>query len=208
MGVTAAEDEAIAAAKNAADKRDITRNFHARWYLMTRDVEQMAALFSKMYIRRIAAADRKLLKRLHAIRASERKIWRQLGATVPRAIHLAGFLRVNPEVEKSKLIAAFDDNLDEFADNLEEMLATRDLAIEFLLNDRGRSRIERRLVIEPFLEMLQKHEITPSKKFPRTGMLKALYLVLGIKNPPSDIMVRQIVSDLKKKARRQKRTER
>jgi hypothetical protein len=205
MGVTAAEDAAIAAATDPAEKKRLAGLAFLFQHSLTHDLEQIASSYSKMYIRPIAAADRKLLKRLCAIRASERKLWQQLDPSIHRAVEFSGFLRLNPAVEKSKLIAAFEDNPDQFADDLEERLATRDLATEFLLNDRGRSRIERKFVIEPFLEMLQKHEITPSKKFPRTGMLKALYLVLGIKNPPSDIMVRQIVSDLKKKARRQKR---
>jgi hypothetical protein len=207
MGVTAAEDEAIAAAKNPARKRDITRHFHARRYLMTCDVEQMAALYSKMYIRPIPAADRKLLKRLLAIRASECKLWRQLDPSIHRAVDLAGFFIANPDVPKSKLISHFEDNLDTFKDDLEERLTSHNQCLEFLLNDRGRSRIERKFVIEPFLQFMQNHGITPSRKFPLKGMLKALYLVLGIGNPPSDVAVRQIVSDLKKRASQRKRPE-
>jgi hypothetical protein len=109
--------------------------------------------------------------------------------------------------QKKELIPVFEDNRDTFKDDLEDRLTNHSLDIEFLLNERGRSRIERKFIIEPFLELLEKHEIRPSRKFPLTAMLKALYLVFGIKNPPSDIMVRQIVSDLKKKASRQKRPE-
>jgi hypothetical protein len=207
MGVSAAEDEAIAATADPAEKKRLGGLAFVFQHVLTHDLQQIASSYSMKYIRPIAAADRKRLNRLLAIRESGSKLWQQLDPSVHCAVEFSGFLRANQDVQKKELIPVFEDNRDTFKDDLEDRLTNHSLDIEFLLNERGRSRIERKFIIEPFLELLEKHEIRPSRKFPLTAMLKALYLVFGIKNPPSDIMVRQIVSDLKKKASRQKRPE-
>jgi len=157
---------------------------------------------------------RRLLTRFRDIRASEREVWNQL-MPVHRAIEAASYLRNNPEVEEGELLAMMDPDRGPWWGDLDDEANTRDLDIEFLIKDPNRlsrllnrshqkdyrKRLERVVVVEPFLRLLQRYEVVQSRARPRTKMVEALYLVIGIKNPPSKEGVRQIANDLKKKTK-------
>jgi hypothetical protein len=148
---------------------------------------------------------RKELRRFRAITAKRRELRKQFGPVVREAIELAGFLRGNPNVDERTLRALMPDrvvNIDPAEIEEEE-----DRNIEFLIDRTGdyRKRQVRKLVVEPFLLLLEEFRVVPhSKLLPRNRMMQALFDWLGIKPTlcPTDSGIRTIARELRKRDQR------
>ena len=152
----------------------------------------------------LTAAQRRLLRRFRASTTRRREMRRQL-----RSIHddivFAGQLRTNPHVNEHDLRANVhwsEDDLEgtEVADYA-KIEADDDQDIAYFLDSKGdyRKRGLRSLVIEPFLRLLERHDVTPSRKLPRTRMTTALFDWLDIEEPrPTDVGIRTIASNMKR----------
>ena len=117
---------------------------------------------------------------------------------------IAGWLRDNPEADKSSLLAAIQDaNIPDPA----EIEAIEDRDIAFLIDAMGnlgdyRKRYLRKLAVEPFLRLLEEHEVIPSRDLPLNRMTHALFDRLGIepKLRLTDAGIRTIARDLRRKS--------
>jgi hypothetical protein len=177
------------------------------------EISKIATSYRASYGQPTVSQTIHLLKQFLAIRASERKVWNQL-APVHRAIHAAGYLKESPELEESELLEMLATSAGWWND-LDDTANARDLDIEFLIKNPNRlsrllnrshqkdyrKRLESAVVVEPFLRLLKNYGVVSTRARPLTKMLEALYLVIGIKNPPSDEGVRQIVLALKNKTK-------
>jgi len=181
---------------------------------ITAAISEIAASYWASHDQPTVSQTIRLLRQVRHTRARERKLWEQLEA-VRREIDAAGFFR-NSENEEIELLEHKEVIFEEYRSDLDDRLHERDLDIEFLIKNPDvlgrllsrshhkdyRKRAERALVIEPFLKLLQEHEVVPSRARPLIKMVEALFLVIGIKKPPSNVGVRQIVIDLKNKTKR------
>jgi hypothetical protein len=154
------------------------------------------------------------LRQIRDIRVRERKLWKQL-ESIRSQIDAAAYFR-RPEIEPNHVLLVKDIIFKEHRDDLDDRLHERDLDIEFLIRNPVvlgrllnrlhhkdyRKRAESALVIEPFLDLLQHYRVVPSRRHPLTKMVGALYRVIGIAKPPSQVGIRQIVNALKKKTKR------
>ena len=147
---------------------------------------------------------RKELRRFRAITAKRRELRKQFGPVVREAIALAGWIRANPNVDESTLRALMPDS--EIIDPA-EIEEEEDRNIEFVIDRTGdyRKRQVRKLVVEPFLLLLEEFRVVPhSKLLPRNRMMQALFDWLGIKPTlcPTDSGIRTIARDLRKRDQR------
>ena len=148
---------------------------------------------------------RKELRRFRAITAKRRELRKQFGPVVREAIALAGFLRGNPNADESTLRALMqesDVNIDPA-----EIEESEDRDIEFVIERTGdyRKRQVRKLVVEPFLLLLERHRVVPHQKLlPLNRMMQALFDWLGIEQAlrPTDSGIRTIARDLRKRDQR------
>ena len=156
----------------------------------------------------LTAAQRKLLRKFRASTARRRDLRRQL-RSVKDDIVMAGHLRINPALDVHDLRAGVhwsDDDLEgnEVVDyaKVEE---DEDQDIAYFLNSKGdyRKRGLRSLVIEPFLRLLERHGVTPSRTLPLAGMVRALFDWLEIERKlrPTDTGIRTIARDMKRRMR-------
>jgi hypothetical protein len=148
---------------------------------------------------------RKELRRFRAITAKRRELRKQFGPVVREAIALAGLVRANPNVDESTLRALMSDsdgNIDPAEIEEEE-----DRNIEFVIDRTGnyRKRQVRKLVVEPFLLLLEEYRVVPdSKVLPLNRMMQAFFNWLGIEKAlrPTDSGIRTIARDLRNRDQR------
>jgi hypothetical protein len=148
---------------------------------------------------------RKELRRFRANTAKRRELRKQFVPVVREAIALAGWIRANPNVDESTLRALMPDrvvNIDPA-----EMEEEEDRDIEFVIERAGdyRKRQVRKLVVEPFLLLLEEYRVVPdSKLLPLNRMMQALFDWLGIKPTlrPTDSGIGTIARDLRKRDQR------
>jgi hypothetical protein len=149
---------------------------------------------------------RKELRRFRAITAKRRELRKQFGPVVREAIALAGFVRANPNADESTLRALIQDNdlnIDYPAETEEE----EDRNIEFVIERAGdyRKRQVCKLVVEPFLLLLERHRVVPHPKLlPLNRMMQAFFDWLGIEPAlrPTDSGIRTIARELRKRDQR------
>ena len=151
----------------------------------------------------LTAEHRRLLRQFRASTAKRRKLRRQFKA-IRDEIVIAEWLRQNPEADERELRDVLDDLRDtgEAPPDPGKIEDIEDLAIAFLLDSKGdyRKRTTTKLVVEPFLDFLDRHNITPSRKLPLNHMFKALFDWLRIeqKHRPTEAGIRTIRSDFKR----------
>jgi hypothetical protein len=149
---------------------------------------------------------REELRRFRAITAKRRELRKQFGPVVREAIELAGFLRGNPNVDESTLRALMPDRVVNI--NPAEVEEEEDRNIEFVIERTGdyRKRQVRKLVVEPFLLLLEKYRVVPDPKLlPRNRMMQALFAWLDIRPTtlrPTDSGIRTIARELRKRDQR------
>jgi len=149
---------------------------------------------------------RKELRRFRAITAKRRELRKQFGPVVREAIALAGLVRANPNADESTLRALMQDsevNIDYPAEIEEE----EDRNIEFVIDRTGdyRKRQVRKLVVEPFLLLLERQRVVSHQKLlPLNRMMQAFFDWLGIEQAlrPTDSGIRTIARDLRKRDQR------
>jgi len=150
---------------------------------------------------------RKELRRFRAITAKRRELRKQFGPVVREAIALAGLVRANPNADESELRALMQDS-DLNIDYPAEIEKKEDRNIEFVIDCTGdyRKRQVRKLVVEPFLLLLEHHRVVPHPKLlPLNRMMQALFDWLGIEQAlrPTDSGIRTIARDLRKRDQRE-----
>jgi hypothetical protein len=165
-------------------------------YPISLRIEEMRADFRSQLGQTSVAGYHKRLKQFRAITARRRKLWKDLAA-VHHHIAIAGFLRGNPDASERMISALVEDQGYSFLKDLDEREVARDLDIEFLINSTGdyRERLITKVVVVPFLELLDELKVVPSRKLPRKEMFKALFDFLGIdtKFRPTDASIANIV---------------
>jgi hypothetical protein len=156
----------------------------------------------------------RLLRQIRDNRARERKLWKQLDSIRPQIATAAHFRKQGAEASYVSLVK--DGLFREYRDDLDDGLDERDLDITFLIENPDvlgqllnrshhndyRKRAESALVIEPFLDLLEARRLGRSRAHPRNKMVEALYRVIGIAKPPSQVGIRQIVKARKRKTQR------
>ena len=148
---------------------------------------------------------RKELRRFRAITAKRRELRKQFGPVVREAIALAGLVRANPNADESTLRGLMQDsdgNIDPAEIEEEE-----DRNIEFVIDRTGdyRKRQVRKLVVEPFLLLLEHHRVVPHPKLlPLNRMMQAFFNWLSIEKAlrPTDSGIRTIARDLRNRDQR------
>ena len=148
---------------------------------------------------------RKELRRYRAITAKRRELREQFPPFVREATEMAAWLRANPNVEEIELRALLQDPryIDPAAIGKISEEEAEDRDIQFLINSTGdyRKRQVRKLVVEPFLLLLEKYRVVPHpKQLPLSRMMHALFEWLGIDQRlrPTDSGIRTIARDLRK----------
>jgi len=117
-------------------------------------------------------------------------------------IVMAGYLRENPGADEGQLRAALQDRQDS-TERIDpaQFEASEDQDIAAFIDSAGdyRKRQVRKQVVEPFLRFLEKHGVVPSRKLPRTRMMRALFDWLEIEQKlrPTEAGVRTIALELK-----------
>ena len=117
-------------------------------------------------------------------------------------IERAGLSRLNPDMDDSMLRAVMEEHR-HGRDDLVARLTRRRLDVEHWLKITGNSykrRDVRKLVVEPFLQLMTEFQITTSRKqLPRTRIFDALFNWLGVERKfrPSDAAINAIARELK-----------
>ena len=150
---------------------------------------------------------RKELRRFRANTAKRRELRKQFGPVVREAIALAGWFRANPNVDERGLRALVQDRDSTGDIDPAEIEEEEDRNIEFVINSTGdyRRRQVRKLVVEPFLLLLEEYRVVPDPKLlPRNRMMQALFVWLGIEDRlrPTDSGIRTIARELRKRDQR------
>ena len=118
-------------------------------------------------------------------------------------IVVAGYLRSNPDADEAAVRAAVQDNQDS-TEKIDppELEAVEDQEIAAYIDSAGdyRKRRVRKQAVEPFLQFLEKHGVVPSRKLPRTRMMRALFDWLEIEKKlrPTEAGMRTIASEMKR----------
>jgi hypothetical protein len=98
-------------------------------------------------------------------------------------IEKAGWSRLNPDADDSTLYMLMEEHSDK-RDNVVAALTARGLDVDQWLKTSGdtyKKRDLRKVVVEPFLQLMAKHEITTSRKErPRKRIFDALFDWLGV----------------------------
>jgi hypothetical protein len=150
---------------------------------------------------------RKELRKFRANTAKRRELRKQFGPVVREAIALAGWFRANPNVDERGLRALVQDRDSTGDIDPAEIEEEEDRNIEFVINSTGdyRRRQVRKLVVEPFLLLLEEYRVVPDPKLlPRNRMMQALFVWLGIEDRlrPTDSGIRTIARELRKRDQR------
>ena len=149
---------------------------------------------------------RKELRRFRAITAKRRELRKRFGPVVREAIALAGLVRANPNADESTLRPLMQDS-DGNIDYPAEIEEEEDRNIEFVIDRTGdyRKRQVRKLVVEPFLLLLERQRVVSHQKLlPLNRMMQAFFDWLGIEQAlrPTDSGIRTIARDLRKRDQR------
>jgi hypothetical protein len=166
-------------------------------------LQEIEALYSERRGRPTPASYTTVLEQFRANTAKRLEL-RKLFRPVYDDIVMVGYLRENPGADEGQLRAALQDRQDstERIDPAQfEASEDQDIAAFIDSGDDYRKRQVRKQVVEPFLRFLEKHEVVPSRKLPRTSMMRALFDWLAIERTlrPTDAGIRTIARDLHKK---------
>jgi hypothetical protein len=151
---------------------------------------------------------RKELRRFRANTAKRRELRKQFPPVVREAIALAGWFRANPKADERELRALVQDRDSTGDIDPAEIEEEEDRDIEFVINRTGdyRKRQVRKLVVEPFLLLLEKYRVVADPKLlPLNRMMQALFAWLDIKPTtlrPTDSGIRTIARELRKRDQR------
>jgi hypothetical protein len=168
-------------------------------YALVEELKKIEGAYSERRGRPTSGSHHKLLWKFRANTAKRRELRRQLRPIYDDVV-MAGLLRANPGADEGELRAALQDSTESI--DPAEIEASEDQDIAFLIDSAGdyRKRQVRKQVVEPFLRFLEKREVVPSRKLPRTRMMRALFDWLAIERKlrPTEAGIRTIARDLKR----------
>lgn len=169
-------------------------------YLLSEELREIEVACSKLRGQpTLTGLRRRLLRKFRANTVRRRELRRQL-EPIRDDILVAGFLRANPGADERQLRAALQEEGTENIDPA-EIEAIEDQDIAFLIANASdyRKRQVRKLAVEPFLRLLQKDDVIPSRKLPLNRMMQALFDWLGIEKKlrPTDAGIRTIARSMR-----------
>jgi hypothetical protein len=153
-------------------------------YPLTQRLEEI----ERDYARQVAVSgkqpDRKLVNRYRATITKLLRLSETIGPDFfANEIEKAGWSRLNPDADDSTLNMLMEEHEHERPD-FDAKLTARGLDVDHWLKTSGetyKKRDVRKLVVEPFLQLMAKYEITTSRKQrPRKQIFDALFDWLGI----------------------------
>jgi len=147
---------------------------------------------------------RKLLRKFRANTARRLELRKQFPPVVREAIEMAGGIRANPNVHVRIVRAVVQNNRGGDRAKAEEW---EDQNIKFVIDraDDYRKRQVTKLLVEPFLSLLDEFHVVPHpKRLPLIRMMRAFFDLLGVddKLRPSDVSIRTIARELRRRDRR------
>jgi hypothetical protein len=165
------------------------------------------------YARRVAQLskqpNRKLVRQYRAAVTKLLSLAKKVGPDFLAEIEEAGWSRQNPDADVGHLYMVFTEWITEHGEkrlDLIAVLAGHELDIDHWLKTTAeayKKRDVRKLVVEPFLQLMADSKITTSRKqLPRKRMFDALFDWLGIERKfrPSDAAINAIARDLEARA--------
>jgi hypothetical protein len=171
-------------------------------YALVQELHEIEAVISKRRGQPTPASYTTVLEQFRANTAKRLEL-RKRFRPVYDDIVMAGYLRSNPGADEDALRAALQDRQDstERIDPAKfEAGEDQDIAAFIDSGDDYRKRQVRKQVVEPFLRFLEKHDVVPSRKLPRTRMMRALFDWLEIEQKlrPTEAGIRTIARDFKR----------
>ena len=168
-------------------------------------LEEIKSAYSTRRGQRTSGSYHKVLRTFRANTAKRLELRRRF-RPIYDDIVVAGYLRENPDADEANLRAAVQDRQDSTEKiDAAEFEAEEDQDIEAYIDSAGdyRKRQVRKQAVEPFLQFLEKHGVVPSRKLPRTRMMRALFDWLEIEKKlrPTEAGMRTIARDLKRSHR-------
>jgi hypothetical protein len=153
------------------------------------DLRQIEREYERRVMQLNKQPDRKLVRRYRAAVAKLLSLSKKVGPDFLAEIEEAGWSRHNPGVDIGTLHAAFTEHIAELGHkrlDLIAVLTTLGSDMDHWLkatSETYKKRYVRKLVVEPFLQLIAEHGITTSRKdLPRYGMVEALFEWIGIED--------------------------
>jgi hypothetical protein len=173
--------------------------------VLIRGLEEIESAYSTRRGQRTSGSYHNVLRTFRANTAKRLELRRRF-RPIYDDIVVAGCLRANPDADEAKLRAAVQDRQDstEKIDPAEfEAMEDQDIAAYIDSAGDYRKRLVRKQAVEPFLQFLEKRGVVPSRKLPRTRMMRALFDWLDIEQKlrPTEAGMRTIARDLKRSHR-------
>lgn len=169
------------------------------------------------YARRVAQLSkqpsRKLVRQYRAAATKHLLLAKKVGPDFLAEIEEAGWSRQNPNADVGHLHMVMTDWMTEHGEKLLDLIAVltkHELNIDHWLKTTAeayKKRDVRKLVVEPFLQLMTESKITTSRKqLPRKRMFDALFDWLGIERKfrPSDAAINAIARELEGSGRASK----
>jgi hypothetical protein len=173
----------------------------ARYPLM-QELEQIERVYARQVVASAKQTDRKLVQRYRAGITNLLEISGDIGPDFfANEIEKAGLSRHNPEADDMTLHRLMEEHGSK-RDDLIPVLTARGLDVDHWLKtsvDTYKKRDLRKVVVEPFLQLMAKHEITTSRKQrPRKQIFDALFGWLGVERKfrPSSANIDAIAREL------------
>jgi hypothetical protein len=160
-------------------------------YALTQNLKEIELCYARLVAASGKQPDRKLVRRYRAAITKALMLSKSIGCDfLGNEIEKAGWSRHNPDADDRTLQMLMDDHGHERMDVV-AVLTGHGLDIDHWIKISGdvyRKRDVRKLVVEPFLQLMAQHEITTSRKqLPRKRMFDALFDWLGIEQKFSTV---------------------
>jgi len=168
-------------------------------------LEEIQSAYSTRRGQRTSGSYHKVLRPFRANTAKRLELRRRF-RRIYDDIVVSGYLQANPDADEANIRAAVQDRQDS-TEKIDpaEFEAREDQDIAAYIDSAGdyRKRQVRKQAVEPFLQFLEKRGVVPSRKLPRTRMMRALFDWLDIEQKlrPTEAGMRTIARDLKRSHR-------
>jgi hypothetical protein len=154
---------------------------------LTENLEQIEREYARRIVQLSKQPNRKLVRRYRAAVTKLLLLSKKVGPDFLAEIEEAGWSRHNPNADVGHLHMVMTEWMTEHGHeqlNLGTVLTAHGLDIDHWLKTTGetyKKRYVRKLVVEPFLQLIAEQGITTSRKdLPRYGMVQALFEWIGI----------------------------
>jgi len=169
------------------------------------DLEQIKREYARRVAQLSKQPNRKLVRQYRAAVTKLLSLSKKVGPDFLAEIEEAGWSRQNPNADVGHLHMVMTDWMTEHGKELLDMIAVltaHGLNIDHWLKTTAeayKKRDVRKLVVEPFLQLMAEYKITTSRKqLPRKWMFDALFDWLGVERKfrPSDAAINAIAREL------------